>query len=83
MALQRGSLFVPIKLLISEEENKRRIANPERALRYKSLSIEGNSELINISHPHLLELDVSDLSAVAAAEKILEHTVSINKKSKL
>lgn len=36
MALQRDSLFVPVKLLISKEENKIRVANPERALRYKS-----------------------------------------------
>ncbi|MGX6960859.1 MAG: hypothetical protein ACIPMY_06655 [Rickettsia endosymbiont of Pentastiridius leporinus] len=83
MALQRGSLFVPVKLLISEEENKKRVANPERALRYKSLKIEENIELINISHPNLLELDVSDPSAIAAVEKILQHTVVINNKSKL
>ncbi len=54
------------------EENKRRIANSKRALCYKSLRIEGNTELINITHPHLLEIDVSDLTANAVAEKILE-----------
>lgn len=73
MALQRGSLFVPVKLLITEKENKKRVANSERALRYKSLRIEENIELINISHSNLLEMDVSHLSAAAAAEKILEH----------
>ncbi|MEY4463770.1 MAG: hypothetical protein RLZZ81_741 [Pseudomonadota bacterium] len=73
MALQHDSLFVPVKLLISEEENNKRICNPERALRYKSLRVEGSAELINVTHPYLLELDVSDLSAVAAAEKILEY----------
>jgi len=77
MALQRGSLFVPVKLLISEEENKKRVSSPERALRYKSLRIDQNSQLINISHPNMLEIDVSDLSANTAAEKILEHVKSI------
>ncbi|WP_395477392.1 hypothetical protein [Rickettsia endosymbiont of Pantilius tunicatus] len=66
-----------LKLLISEEENKKRVANPERALRYKSLRIEEGIELINISHPNLLELNVSDLSASSAAEKILEHVLKL------
>ncbi|MCC8368775.1 MAG: hypothetical protein LN573_01645 [Rickettsia endosymbiont of Oxypoda opaca] len=73
MAVKRNSLFIPIKLLISFEENNKRIQNPERAERYKSLRIEQDLPLINISHPHLLELDVSTLSASKAAEKILEH----------
>ncbi|HJD56217.1 MAG TPA: hypothetical protein LFW21_06335 [Rickettsia endosymbiont of Pyrocoelia pectoralis] len=77
MALQRSSLFVPVKLLISEEANKKRVANPERALRYKSLKIQDNMELINLTHPNLLEIDVSDLTASDAAEKILEHVVSL------
>lgn len=82
MALQRGSLFIPVKLLISEEENKKRVANPERALRYKSIKIDQNSQLINISHPNFLEIDVSDLFAPSVAEKILEHANNI-KSSKL
>ena len=77
MALQRDSLFVPVKLLISKEENKIRVANPKRALRYKSLRIEEGIELINISHPNLLELNVSHLPAITAAEKILEHVLKL------
>jgi len=79
MASKRNSLFMSVKLLISEEENKKRINTPERALRYKSLRVEGNAELINITHPNMLEMDVSDLTAVAAAEKILEHINKLNK----
>ncbi|KJV95442.1 hypothetical protein RPATATE_0860 [Rickettsia parkeri str. Tate's Hell] len=41
------------------------------------MSIEGNAELINITHSHLLEIDVSDLTASALAEKILEHTNNV------
>ncbi|WP_041471877.1 MAG: hypothetical protein QFX12_00170 [Rickettsia africae] len=77
MALQRDSLVVSVKLLISVEENNKRIQRPDRVLCYKSLSIEGNAELINITHSHLLEIDVSDLTASALAEKILEHTNNI------
>ncbi|MBY0291774.1 MAG: GNAT family N-acetyltransferase [Alphaproteobacteria bacterium] len=73
-AEKRGSLFVPVKLIISPEERKRRITNPERGLRYKSTNpaeIHKKKGLIKIGHPHLLEVDVTDLSARDAAEKIL------------
>nr|WP_238375388.1 hypothetical protein [Rickettsia massiliae] len=73
MALQCDSLVVPVTLLISAEENNKRIQRPDRVLR----CIEGNAELINIMHPHLLEIDVSDLTASALAEKIVEHTNNI------
>ncbi|KJV80305.1 AAA domain protein [Rickettsia hoogstraalii str. RCCE3] len=79
MALQRGFIFVPVKLVISKEENNKRVQSLDRALRYKSLRIESNAELINISHPHLLEIDVSDLTANVVAERILEHVILIKK----
>lgn len=80
MALQRASLFIPVKLLVSEIENKKRIQNPKRAVLYKSLKIERNAELINIMHPNLLEMDVSTMSASNAAEKILEYTNRLSHK---
>jgi hypothetical protein len=72
-ALKRDSLFVPIKLNISRQENARRIANHDRALRYKSLGMDENAicPLLNIEHPNLLELDVTNLSAMEAANHIL------------
>lgn len=76
MAFKRGSLFIPIKLLISEEEHLRRIAEPSRRTRWKSMDPQDVCEtkpLITIEHPHLLELDVSQLSATDAAETILKH----------
>lgn len=76
MALKRGSLFIPVKLLISEEENLRRITEPSRRERWKSIDPKDaiqRRELISIEHPHLIELDVSLLSVVEAVEKILEH----------
>jgi len=73
---KRGSLFVPVKLLISEEENLRRIAQTSRRSRWKSIDPQDvlcQHSLINISHPNLLALDVTKLSAQDAATKISEH----------
>jgi len=76
MALKRGSLFYPVKLLISDVENVRRIAEPSRRARWKSIDpqdVYQNDPLITVEDPHLLELDVSQLSPARAAEIILEH----------
>lgn len=76
IAVSRGSLFVPVKLLISEEEHLKRITQETRKLRYKSIDPEdvySKQPLINIVHPNLLELDVSELSAEAAAARILSY----------
>lgn len=74
MAQHRGSLFFPVKLLISKEEHLKRIVVPERKLRWKTIDPEhvySKVPLININHPNLLTLDVTTLSAKEAAEKIL------------
>ena len=78
MSLKRNSLFVPVKLIISPEENAKRVQNPERSLRFKSIDPQeaySKEPLLDIQHPHLLELDVTTLSAKNAAEKILEHVM--------
>lgn len=75
MATKRGSIFLPVKLLISKQENAKRISSPGRAELYKSTKIDEkdiNKELIKISHPNLLEIDVSDLSAQEVAKVITE-----------
>ena len=76
MALKRGSLFAPVKLLISEEEHLKRITEPSRRARWKSIDpqdVYQTEPLITLEHPHLLELDVSQLSAAQVAENILKH----------
>ena len=80
MALNRNSLFVPVKLLISIEENIKRIQNKERLLRYKSIDPEDvhKQNLINISHPKLLQIDVSNKSASEVANEILIKIKSAN-----
>ncbi len=70
MALKRNSLFVPVKLYISEHEHLKRIQSVERRLRYKSVDINyvlhPEHPLMQVSHQNLMELDVSDLSAESA-----------------
>jgi dephospho-CoA kinase len=76
MAKKRGSLFVPVKLLISEEEHLKRVVEPSRRERWKSRDpqeVYSKEALLKIEHPHLLEMDVSLLPAAQAAEKILDH----------
>lgn len=74
MATIRHSLFVPVKLLISPEENKHRIINPLRKERFKVTNLAEASlpkTLIHIDHPRLITLDVTHLTASAAAMSIL------------
>lgn len=83
MAERRGSLFVPIRLHLSQEENARRIQMPERTLRFKSTRIDDaayEKPLIQINHPNLIDIDVNHLTAEAAAQQIMEATQQFLKK---
>lgn len=76
LALKRNSLFIPIKLQISEQEHLKRIQNPDRKFRYKTINADEvyiDLSLIEITHPNAMELDVSDVSANYAAVQILAH----------
>lgn len=80
VAEKRNSLFIPVKLFISPEEHEKRVINPERKERFKSIEpIEAweRKALITISHPHLLEVDVTHLSPLQAAREILNFVESI------
>lgn len=72
----RGSLFIPIRLLIDQDEHLRRVTNPSRRNRWKSIDpqdVYDETPLISISHTNLLELNVSNLSPENAAEAIMNH----------
>ena len=81
MAFKRKSIFVPVKILVSPEENIARIQNKERLLRYKSIDPKDVllQNLINIVHPHLINIDVSNLSANEAANQILTKIMRISR----
>ena len=73
-AEKRGSLFIPLKLTLSPEEHKKRIANPDRKTCFKTtnpVEVHIKKEMIKINHPHLMEVDVTDLSAGDVAKEIL------------
>lgn len=76
MALNRGSLFIPIKLLISKEKHLERITVLSRRDRWKTIDpevIHDQVPLLSIIHPYYLKLNVSNLSPKSAAEQILIH----------
>jgi Cdc6-like AAA superfamily ATPase len=76
MAETRGSLFIPVQLQISKEEHLKRLTQPERRVRWKSIDpadAEDHGPLISISHPNLLELNVSNLNPTDAADSIMNH----------
>jgi hypothetical protein len=84
MAKKRGSLFVPVRLHLSKEENARRIQMPERAARFKSTKINERAyeiSMIQINHPNLLDLDINNLPADVAAKEILNTAESVSNKS--
>lgn len=83
-ATRRGSLFIPVKLLIASHEREKRIKTAERKERFKthvSPPEEQQKGLIQIDHSHLLELDVTHLSAAQAAAAILEFVEEIENRA--
>jgi len=84
VAEKRNSLFIPVKLTISVEERRKRITNPERRLRFKSINpseLDEDKSLIHIDHPHLLEINVTHLSPCDSAVHILHHVIKMKEAS--
>lgn len=80
IAEKRGSLFIPLKLILSPEEHKKRITNSDRKARFKTTNpaeVHMKKEMIKIDHPYLMEIDVTDLSAANAAKEILNLVESL------
>lgn len=76
MAETRGSIFVPVRLLIDQDEHLRRVVDPKRRDRWKSIDpqdVHDETLLLSISHPNLFSLNVSNLSPEDAAEAIMNH----------
>lgn len=76
MAQTRWSLFIPVQIQISKEEHLKRLTQPKRRQRWKSIDpsdAEDNGPLISITYPNLFALNVSNLSPKDAAEAIMNH----------
>lgn len=84
MAERRQSLFVPVRLHLSKEENARRIQMPERALRFKSTQIDDRAyekPLIQVSHPNLMDIDGDQLTAETVTQMIMERIEQLSSSS--
>ncbi len=80
MANLRGSIFIPVRLLINEQEHLKRVVQLERRARWKSIDpqdVYDKRPLLSIYHPYLLELNVSKLSAEKAAKEIVKHITGL------
>ncbi len=78
LAARRRDDLVPVVLHIRPEENRRRLEDPARqGAKLKDAavleSLRASHSLLVPDHPNLLEIDVSDMTAPAAALKISQH----------
>ncbi len=79
LATKRQARLVSVILRCELEEIERRVASPERAVRFKETSADRTRKnihtyrLLRIDHPNCLELDITHLSPIQAAQAILAH----------
>jgi hypothetical protein len=80
---QCGAVFVPVRLLCSEEELALRISSPARRERLKSIDVETsrhrsrNATVLDIPHPNAFTLDVTFKSPMESAVAIRDHVASL------
>jgi predicted kinase len=80
LADKRYALFVPVILRCEQEELCRRVTSPERAKHFKVTCAEKAREkmqmydILPIEHQNCLDLDITHLSPVQAAQKIITYT---------
>lgn len=82
LAERRQDQFVPIVLEIGEEENRRRLCDPQRGgSKLKRVDVldalRADHRLLVPDLPHTLVLEVSAMSAAEAAERIAIHARGI------
>jgi energy-coupling factor transporter ATP-binding protein EcfA2 len=79
LATKRQARLVPVILHCEPEEVCRRVTSPERAVRFKERSADKTCEnirtyqLLRVDHPNCLELEITTLSPIQAAQAILTH----------
>ncbi len=84
VAQQRGSVFVPVRLLCSLPTLQSRIVGRDRTKRMKMTDAVGIGDfyrkftVFNPNHPHQFTLDVTDMSAQEAATHILAHSQTLS-----
>lgn len=79
----RGSVFVPVRLLVDPEENARRIVSPERRSRMKSIDpdepfrLAATGEPYDHGHANTLTIDITDKQPDETATAILTHAAQL------
>lgn len=74
-AEKRGSLFIPVKLILSQGERKKRIKSPERRIRFKTTVFDdcnSTKTFLKIEHPNLLEINVTNFRPKQVKQVILK-----------
>lgn len=87
VAKTRNALFVPVRLHVDIEENKRRIVTQDRKNRLKQIDTEAPARyakkgVVSVTNPNLLDLEVTKLSATKAAQGIISHTRKCRERSR-
>jgi len=83
MAKARKSQFIPVRLIIEERENLKRVVSPERKLNMKHIKPEGllrvrkDNGVFLSGHENEFTLDVTHLPAQDAAKAILENVIKL------
>lgn len=82
MALRRGSEYVPVRLVCERGELLRRVVDPARRTRHKLTDpgqlthLLDSAGLLTPAAERTLNLDVTDLSPEAAAQRIIAHAAA-------
>lgn len=83
LAVQKGSVFLPVRLICHEDELVKRVASEARHKNHKTVSIERakklsrENDVYRPDHPNMITLDVTKLSARDAALAILNTASAI------
>ena len=83
LASIRSSKFIPIRILCDEGELCHRIQSLDREKHFKETSVKNlklklrAKKLLAIKHPHLLDLNVTQLTPLEAAGLIISHANSV------
>jgi hypothetical protein len=82
LAEKRGSLFIPVRITVSQEVHAKRITTQTRRERFKTTNVDHikkHDRLINIQHKNILHLDTTGLSAKQAALNIMSFMEILSK----
>ncbi|MGE3319478.1 MAG: hypothetical protein AB7I18_09275, partial [Candidatus Berkiella sp.] len=78
---QRGSNFLPVRLICEVDELCKRVISEERKINHKMIDANSarqqfsKSKVLTPNHPNTLTLDVTNLSAKQAADVILKRLI--------